>query len=968
MRRNPAGFLAAAAWLVATALAAQTTGRIEGRIHDDTGAALPGVAVVAKGAELPGEARATSAADGTFRLVNLPPGIYVVTAALDGFNTVEQRDIKVGIDRTVALDLTMTAAFGGEVTVLGEAPVVDTTKATSGVSVSSDTFDRLPLARDFYAVAQIATGAAKDASGTSFYGSTGAENQYVIEGLNTTSGRLGTEGKTLNFDFIQEVEVKTGGLPAEYGRLTGGLINAITKSGGNQFEGNVFGFTESASKNSTAAETPDTQATVASLDGQYDYGFSLGGAFVKDKLWFFGAYDRQQTTNKNDVIRSIATVAGFEAPPAIGSSIKTDTTTDLYSGKLTWRLNPNHSLAFSVIGDPATVDGAVFPIQGPTDSFKGKNKTGSDDYLLRYDGVAGSSWVLEALAGHHEDTSKFSGPGTEIPLYIDRTGATPFPVAGGFGYYENQENTRNVVKADVSKFFGSKLEVKFGGDREDVKVNTDRYNGGAGQRIYIFNNRTTPGGPLVYRHRYYVDPFAPGFDATNPATWQLLLPLHVEPKSINTSAYAQASWKPLSNLTFNIGFRWEEQEVQGAGGVTAIKINDNYSPRLQVVWDPQGNGRSKVFGSYGRYYESIPLDINVRAFGGETLCFCYNFDQNPDNRLPDPTTGFRSSLLGGATEPVDPNLKGQYIDEVLLGYEYEIAPNFSIGIQGTYRDLGRVIEDFLIISQGNYFIANPGEGIGKEVTFYDYSTARAPKAKRTYKGVELDLRKRYSNGWQLYASYLWSKLDGNYDGVFQASTGQLDPNINSAFDYADFLINADGKLSNDRTHTVKINGSYTIQSGALDGLNFGLSTYWRSGTPLTAYGYSFAYSNWEYYLTPRGSLGRNPSDYEADIHVGYPIKIGDHELQVLLDVFNILDRQAITNYDQRYNLDSQAPCSGIPAADCNGDGGLLHDGATLNPTHQLTDPRATATNPDFLRRGAAFTPQRTLRFGLRYRF
>ncbi len=139
---------------------------------------------------------------------------------------------------------------------LGEAPVVDTSSATSGVSVSSETFDRLPLARDFYAVAQIATGAARDASGTSFYGSTGAENQYVIEGLNTTGGRLGTEGKTLNFDFIQEVEVKTGGLPAEYGRLTGGLINAITKSGGNTFEGNVFAFYESQERQLDRRQDP----------------------------------------------------------------------------------------------------------------------------------------------------------------------------------------------------------------------------------------------------------------------------------------------------------------------------------------------------------------------------------------------------------------------------------------------------------------------------------------------------------------------------------------------------------------------------------------------------------------------------------------------------------------------------------------------------------------------------------------
>ncbi len=232
-----------------------------------------------------------------------------------------------------------------------------------------------------------------------------------------------------------------------------------------------------------------------------------------------------------------------------------------------------------------------------------------------------------------------------------------------------------------------------------------------------------------------------------------------------------------------------------------------------------------------------------------------------------------------------------------------------------------MVEDFLVdAANGVYAISNPGEGLGKTIFFYDYSAVPGSKATRTYTGVELNLRKRYSNNWQLYASYLWSKLEGNYDGVFQASTGQLDPNINSAFDYADFFINADGKLSNDREHTVKINGSYTFEESWAKGLTLGLSTYWRTGTPLTAYGYSFGYSNWEYYLTPRGSLGRNSSDYEADVHIGYPIEIGDMELQLLVDVFNVLDRQSTINLDQRYNLDNQPFCAGIPDGLCGAGG------------------------------------------------
>jgi len=973
MRTSKLLIWAAVLSLAASAAFAQTSGRIEGTVQDSEGAPLPGVTVVATSPNLQGSSTVVAGANGSFRLVNLPPGTYQVTASLDGFNTIEQRDIRLGIDRTVRLDLEMTTAFAGEVTVVGAAPVVDVTNATTGVSVSAETFDRLPLDRDFYAVAQIATGSARDGAGTSFYGSTGAENQYVIEGLNSTSGRLGTDAKILNFDFIQEVEVKTGGLPAEYGRLTGGLMNAITKSGGNEFEGNVFAFLNDGSGDSTASRTPDTLAATTVLDQEYDYGFTFGGALVKDRLWYFAAYDRQQHADQAEIIRPIATVSGFPAPPGVGSTISTDTTTDIYSGKLTWRIAPNHGLALSLIGDPGTVDGVVFaPIAGPTDSFNGQNDTGSDDVLLRYDGVVGSSWIFEGLVGRHEDKSEFSGAGTQTPLFIDRRGATPFPVAGGFGYYENQVNTRDVLKADVSRFFtAGDLELRVGADRETVGVDTDRFNGGAGQRIYIFNNTLVPGGPLVYRHRYYVDVSAPGFDRSDPSTWVPNEPLQVEPETTNTSTYAQALWKPLSNLTVNAGLRWEKQDLGSADGETVYSVDDNYAPRLQVIWDPSADGRSKVFVSAGRYFESIPLDINVRSFGGEAICFCYNFSSDPADRapLPQPEVGFRSALLGGAT-PIDPNLKGQYIDEVLLGYEREVAPDLSVGIQATYRDLGRVVEDFLVdAANGQYAISNPGQGLGKQIFFYDYSPVAGSEATRTYKGVELDVKKRYSSGWQLFASYLWSKLEGNYDGVFQASTGQLDPNINSAFDYADFFINADGDLSNDRRHSVKVNGSYTFEDGALDGLNVGLSAYWRTGTPLTAYGYSFGYSNWEYYLTPRGALGRNPDEYEADIHIGYPIRLsGDRELELMLDVFQLLDRQSITTLDQRYNLDSQPFCAGIPDGLCGAGGGLEHDGASLRPVAQLPDPRATATNPDFLRKGVAFTAPRSIRFGARLRF
>ena len=253
-----------------------------------------------------------------------------------------------------------------------------------------------------------------------------------------------------------------------------------------------------------------------------------------------------------------------------------------------------------------------------------------------------------------------------------------------------------------------------------------------------------------------------------------------------------------------------------------------------------------------------------------------------------------------------------------------------------YRNLGRVIEDFLVPSEGHYFIANPASGIGREMAFYDYTPVAAPDVRRQNYAFELSARKRFSQGWQFLASYVWSRLEGNYDGTFQVSTGQLDPNINSAFDYADFLVNAEGKLSNDRSNQLKFDGSYEFQGGMMRGLNLGLSTRWYSGTPLNAYGYSFAYANWEYYLVPRGSLGRGPSDWEADINASYPIRLGaTTRLQLLLDVFNLFNRQSEIQLDERYNLSRNGRCAGIPSDDCNGDNGWLTQPDTLTPLGSL---------------------------------
>ncbi len=960
--------------LVATGAFAQTTGSIVGTVAQ-AGTPLPGVTVEARSPNLQGTRVETTDAGGHFRLSALPPGDYTVVASLSGFNTVTQKNVHVGLGATVTLEVGISPAASERITVTGAAPVIDVTSSSTGTNVTSETMASLPIARNFTGVTQIAPGTKQDAAGTTVYGSTGAENQYVIDGLNTTGIRAGQDVKQLNFDFVQEVEVKTGGMPAEYGRMTGGMINAITKSGGNEFTGDVFGFDQAGglrSSNATLDQRPLTAGSTTTDHSQLDYGLDAGGYFIKDRLWFFGAFDKTDTTRANYRINSTLVIpsepdlpAGYTLP--IGSVIDTKVKSQLFAGKLTLRATESQNLTVSLFGDPTKTSGALFGVNGPPTTTQGELKTGGSDYIGRYSGIFTTKYLLNAEAGHHHEDGTTTGVGTTIPGAIDAT-VKPNVLTGGFGFFDRNTYDRDTAKLSATAFL-SNHEFKAGGDYEKMQADVQNFQGGAGQRIYRFKSGST----FYYRHRYYVDDLASGFNLADPTTWKIALPQVAQPETKNNSLYAQDSWRVAPNFTVNAGLRWESQKLLGRGGVVATEINDNWAPRLGVIWDVANNGRSKLYGNAGRFYENIPMDINIRSFGGELVCFCYNFSSDPAALAPDLKAPKKSSLLGGAT-PVDPNLKGQYIDELLGGYEYEIRPNLAIGIKGTYRKLGRVIEDMLKAPiDGSYIITNPGSGIGAESGFYDgVSTAPAPKAKRTYKGVELTANKRFSDNYQFFASYVWSRLEGNYDGTFQASTGQLDPNINSAYDYANFLVNNHGLLSNDRTHQLKFYGSYQFSSGSmLNGLDVGVAAHYASGTPLTAVGYSAGYANWEYYLTTRGALGRGPADYEADLHLDYPIKFGTGRLSLIADVFNIMDRQAKTAVDLRFDTaddatkDPNHPCPGFDAV-CNGAGGIAAIPGTVKPVGTVNV--ANATNPDFLKAGTQFTQPRTFRLGARFTF
>ncbi|MGH7486102.1 MAG: TonB-dependent receptor domain-containing protein, partial [bacterium] len=454
-----------------------------------------------------------------------------------------------------------------------------------------------------------------DAAGATVYGSTGAENQYVIDGLNTTGIRAGQDVKQLNFDFVQEVEVKTGGLPAEYGRMTGGMINAITKSGGNEYTGDVFGFDQPSgirSNNATLTQRPFTAGSVTDDPGsptkQVDFGADAGGYFVKDRLWFFGAFDSTSQTRSNYRINSSLVIPSESDLPggytlALGSVVPTKIKSQLFAGKLTLRATESQNLTLSLFGDPTKTSGALFGVNGPPTTTQGELKTGGSDYIGRYSGIFTTKFLINGEAGHHHEDGTTTGVGTTLPGLVDAT-VSPNILTGGFGFFDRNKYDRDAAKLSATAFL-SNHEFKVGGDYEKMQADVQNFQGGAGQRIYKFASGST----FYYRHRYYVDDLAPGFDSSDPATWKIALPQVAQPETKNNSMYAQDSWRMLPNFTVNAGLRWESQELIGRGGVVQAKISDNWAPRFGVSWDVANNGRSKAYANVGRFYENIPMDI-----------------------------------------------------------------------------------------------------------------------------------------------------------------------------------------------------------------------------------------------------------------------------------------------------------------------------------------------------------------------
>jgi hypothetical protein len=471
-------------------------------------------------------------------------------------------------------------------------------------------------------------------------------------------------------------------------------------------------------------------------------------------------------------------------------------------------------------------------------------------------------------------------------------------------------------------------------------------------------------------------------------------------------AYLQDSWQIRPNLTINGGLRFEQQAalnakelqgtVQSTGEIipqTAFTLN-NYAPRAGIIWDPTEEGKAKVFAHWGRFYENIPMDINVRSFGGEidnigsfdskhTLPGAPGYDPNcnvdhspgvnPASIISKCSDFKQLALLGGGVEFVAPGLQGQHTDEIVIGAEYEVLPDLKLALNYTHRSLPVIIEDMSTDGGNDYLIANPGQDNSSDAAklrnqaaaimttnpnlagvllnraqSLDFLTKFDPPS-RNYDGVTLRAEGRVSHDALLIASYTYSKERGNYPGLFSTETNQKDPNITSQYDLPDLMANRYGYLGLDRTHNLKIDGFQQFDFKQAGILVVGTSIRAESGIAHNALGAHPTYGTNESYLLPRGSFGRSPVTEEVDIHVSYGRRLDKTKrVDVFFDIFNLFNSQAELNVDEAYTFDNALPIVGgtpddlkhIKATDENGimQNQTVVQNKNFDKTNSLTAP------------------------------
>ena len=996
MRRASFIGLLAALLAVASApavFAQETTGAIHGVARDPGGGVLPGVTVQLKGPV--GTITAVTDEQGVYRFPRLPPGKYEVMMSLDGFRPFT-RTVELTVGSTIEVDAALRLATLKETVEVSAAPLaIDVTSSSAGTTIPRERIALVPRGRDFTDVVSQAPGASDEsqAGGISIDGSSGSENRFVIDGIDTTSPQVGTNAVPMRARFMEEVQVKSAGYAAEYGGSTGGVINAITRSGTNNWSGEfVLQFDIDEFAGSPRPILLDSLETADSVyvdpikddETRVDPGFLVSGPVWRDRLWFFGAYQPG--------IRSTTRTVAFSN--GVTNSFDQDYRIDYGAANVSGRAGSQLLFRAGANFSPFETDRSLPPQSGRSSltsaedwirGEEGDSRTfsGSVDYL------ANTQLAISARAGRFV-TDQMS-TGVEFPDLIHNfsTTSTPAGIAALPPEFREQPGfTSDVLVTDatardeyIRDFFGvdatwyvsglGSHQLKVGYQTE--KISNDVLSGYNADRI------------LYYAGRPYTIP-STGEQVQGEFGYFRLLNISTQGavESRNDALFIQDTWRVLPRLTLNVGLRAEHERIpnfgdRGVENPIEFGFDEKLAPRLGFAYDATGDGRTKLYGSYGKYYDVMKYELPRGSFGGDkwvdyffrwdspdwtanSAASCATGTNTIDERPACPAGTFIEALdrrfnsAENLDETVEPDLKPMEEDEFQIGALRELDwQNVVVGARYIHKELIRTIEDVGIIVPGvgeQFFIANPGEGIS--LTLADPGVPNFPKAERQYDALELTFQRRLRNRWALIANYTLSRLYGNYSGLASSDEdGRTSPNVNRFFDHIENTFDRHGnpvlgRLGTDRPHRFSTQFVYLFDWGTSVAVNQTL----MSGIPISEEANVSA--NVPFFPFGRGNLGRTEMLSQTDLKLTHTVPLFNSNLQFEMTVLNLFDQDAVT---RRYN---NRTVSALPLSTQQFFAGSWDYQTLLHENPDILDVKFN--QPD------EFQMRRQVRFGFNWRF
>lgn len=858
-----------------SAYAVEVTGQIRGTVVDKDGLSIPGATISVSGPALMGGATAVTDADGRFRITSLPPGEYVVVATKEGFLTYRATGVLVITGSAANLDVELKPAVGTETIVIEEVrPAVDTRSVSSGAVLTRETMRDIPAAgRDYQGVTAVAPGVVDNGGGNpNVRGAFSSGNQYYVDGVNTTDVITGTFSQNMNYDTIEEVQVVTGGMDAEYGRSLGGAVNIVTRSGGNEFHGDAqFLYSD---ENLRVYEPLEGEEDASEYQNQ-QLALNLGGPIIKDKLWFFVNLQGDLFVRATPVTEEVGRPADMPVEPRRWRS--------LYAfGKLTFQPTSKHKVWFQGQGDPTYIKNVE---QSPYTLPKGETIQEQGGYSLQ----AGHLWTPSSRAI------------LQTQAYWQRSSIDYYSVACEDQQGDLEGCIRNLDDAwlawDPDAFNGGVFPYGYLGDRYRASLSSaltlfweglgDHQSKTGFSAEYLRSVDIFP-GVTDWTFKTYTDDPANLDTYENFAQIRYDNELEADLEGALVSYYLQDVWNPVPRLTVRPGLRLDWGRFANDVGSVAFS-KATLAPRIGLAWDLTNDNRTSVHAYYGRFYDSGFLAVADLLHTKSQGYSYYLWDAEAQDWASDPAYSY------AASNPIHDDLRNPWSDEFDIGLSRDLGDGWALDLTFTYEHSQNFWEDDevnLIWNEAGTDVIGYRNG-SPEVIF----RIRTPdEAFVEYTSLELAASRQFNDNFGILGSYVWSRAYGTNDDQF--ATGVFDIPQQSPYEV--------GLLSYDRPHVLKMLGSFrdpeavrfsdTMKLGYLYGWNL----QFASGLPYRGVYYNNYYQDWYNYQEALDGTYRLPMESQVDLKAGVTLAAGPTRWDLTVECFNVFNDRTVTSVDTTY--------------------------------------------------------------------